>query len=341
LTESEQQERRVAWDFRIPLVTNIYMMADCTKVMAITWVVCSALVLLIGLIVDPGDVKDLLPVVPMFGIVAAAIWVVMVLVMLVFYGNRFYARFEVTSKGAHYGVSTTQRKLNKVIVVLGILAGKPGVAGSGMLAQSQEEQFFAWSDVFRVDLDPRRRVVILRNTWRTLIRLYCTPENYEEVAAIAREGVDAAIYSRERKVKRAGETRRSVVQHIFNRWSALAVLSCFLATATPLLDLDDYGRAILLAGGLALLAAFLGGSARKLFGFLCLGITGWLVYSVFAEGAKVGLDMGFQRLTNYQLINDTDEIARLWMSIAGLLGLTVCGVRGLFARERCKAEEDA
>ncbi len=194
--EKEVGREEIEWDFGIPLLTNPFILLDFAKVLTITFAILSAMFMLIGIVQGVDEFRDMLALIPMFAICVLIVGVIMALVMLVGYGNRFPCRFAVSRAGVRYEVTPGQKKMNTAIIIIGALAGRPGVAGSGFLAKAQESGSFAWSDVHEIDLFPRRRVVCIRNSWRTLLRVYCTPENYDAVAAMALDGVARTAHAR-------------------------------------------------------------------------------------------------------------------------------------------------
>ena len=66
-------------------------------------------------------------------------------------------------------------------MILGALAGKPGVAGAGLLGMAQETVGVVWDDVRRLNIHAPARVISLMDSWHVVMRLYCTPQNYEVV----------------------------------------------------------------------------------------------------------------------------------------------------------------
>jgi hypothetical protein len=66
-------------------------------------------------------------------------------------------------------------------VVLGLLSGRPAVAGAGMLAQSRQEVFLRWNRVTKVKYKPKSLTILLRGGWMEQIALFCAAENYSQV----------------------------------------------------------------------------------------------------------------------------------------------------------------
>ncbi len=119
---------------------------------------------------------------PLVGVVSAGLLVLLILVMLGFFGNRFPMGFALGPQGAMVvSLSGRGRWGNRLAVVLGALAGKPGVAGAGLLGMAQETTGVAWDEVRRLKIHAPARVISLMDSWHVVMRLYCTPQNYEAV----------------------------------------------------------------------------------------------------------------------------------------------------------------
>lgn len=78
------------------------------------------------------------------GLMVALLFFTGVLIMIVYRG-RYEAEFVLDKKGALCRIQTKQQKKNRIIntitVVLGLISGKPAVAGAGLLAQSRQSEF--------------------------------------------------------------------------------------------------------------------------------------------------------------------------------------------------------
>lgn len=60
---------------------------------------------------------------------------------------------------------------------------RPQALGAGLVAASRESEFVRWTGNLRADVDHRRSFITLRDAWRTLMHVQCTPESFPEVAA--------------------------------------------------------------------------------------------------------------------------------------------------------------
>lgn len=120
----------------------------------------------------------------------------------VFYVGHRQIRFRVDTQGAAFVTPRTIRGANRVLGFLTMFLGiSQGRLSASLIGWSQASlgssewggDSIAWSDVRGVALHPRERVVVLKEKWFTgglggglrSFRLYCTPENYQQVATLA------------------------------------------------------------------------------------------------------------------------------------------------------------
>jgi len=139
----------------------------------------------------------------MFGLFAA--------VMGLFFLNYFPMEFHLTPKRAMVkSLSRRGKVANRLAIILGVLAGRPGVAGAGFLGLAQELVGIEWREVHRVKVHSGSRVISLMNSWRVVVRLYCTPENFGAVRRAVEKWETAGSRRRERAAGRAGPSPPSL-----------------------------------------------------------------------------------------------------------------------------------
>ncbi|MGE4273644.1 MAG: hypothetical protein AB7E31_12360 [Desulfitobacterium sp.] len=118
------------------------------------------------------------------GLIAALLFFTWIFIMLIYRG-RYEAEFVLDENGVLCRTQAKQQRINRRIntltIVLGLLSGKPSVAGAGMLAQSRQEVFLQWQRISKVKRDPRRQVIILWSGRMEQIALFCTRDNYLQV----------------------------------------------------------------------------------------------------------------------------------------------------------------
>ncbi len=173
----------IIWDTRFPLLTNRYFMWDMIKVLGIASTILLTLMVVIT--------RDLVMAIQFSGLIGGIMLVIMSLACLIL-GNGFDARFSVGQNGVSYESGSTGKKWNKAAIVLGVLAGKPGTVGAGALAMSGEAGSYSWSEIVKITVDEKRRIISLHNNWRTLNRLYCLESNFDKVLQVFRGKLDQA-----------------------------------------------------------------------------------------------------------------------------------------------------
>lgn len=167
-------ESGLIWEIDIPLLNNRYMLWDFTRLTLITFFFTDLLLLL----ATGGDWNFVLVATVYGGLIFIGLLVFASLLIL---RNRIRTMFILDDKGVGSKISRANSKLNKTTIVLGALIGSPTAVGAGLLASSNEETFFAWNGLHKVTVDRKRMVINIHNSWRALQRIYCYPENFEDV----------------------------------------------------------------------------------------------------------------------------------------------------------------
>lgn len=168
----------VEWTYDIPLLTDPFMLWDFARVILLSVIGMYLIVALGGLIVEQELI--ILPA-EVFVLVTGIMSGLFVLTALLL-GNRQTARFVISAKGVEYHAAKRERTVSRLAVVVGLLARNPIAAGAGLLATSRENHLVPWSAVERVVFHPKARVIVLRNSWRTVQRLYCPPDRFDAIA---------------------------------------------------------------------------------------------------------------------------------------------------------------
>ena len=102
--------------------------------------------------------------------------------------------FFVNLEGAGQEASKMTSNVNTGLAVGGTLLGSFAAAGAGILAKSRENDFIRWDETRTVALNRKKKTVtVTRKSLVFPIRLYCTDENYEQVAAFIRQHVDKPL----------------------------------------------------------------------------------------------------------------------------------------------------
>ena len=188
MAENEKRDlpKELEWDYDLPIYdrfTTQYLI----KVIGISAVILAPLILL-----------------SVYASVLVALVILFtVLVRFIIQQSYRQVRFRVESRGAGFTTRSKQRNVYKGISFLLILMGIARSSPPAILIGLQQSHTsgagigggISWHDVRQVLLYPKEHVVLLKERWFTgglggglrTIRLYCTPQNYETVAAMSSE----------------------------------------------------------------------------------------------------------------------------------------------------------
>jgi len=157
----------------------------------------------------------------------------MVFVVLVFFGNRMRVRFTVDEAGALWETVDKRAITGNRLALLGAaLARSPQAAGAATLAAARQRESVRWEDVAEAEYDRRRRMITLRNSWRPIMLLVGTAENYDELAAVVRSRV-VPTSETTRTTSAASRRRRPF-------WNGVQRTILVALAAAPLFMLTDF-----------------------------------------------------------------------------------------------------
>ena len=267
----------ISWEVSVPLLTNRFILYDLLKV----WGISSLFLffILTGIAVYDRNWRAFTGLMQLGGVVSAGLLVLLILVMLGFFWNRFPMGFTLGPQGARVvSLSRRGRWGNRLAVVLGALAGKPGVAGAGLLGMAQETAAMAWNDVRRLNIHATSRVISLMDNWHVVMRLYCTPQNYNVVLDAVQKWADTGI-------KKAAQAPRAKFFSSTRRlWlkSLLAAFAAFLVAALPLEAAPALIWSLL---GVTLAAIWLPALAR-FFGIVSLALVAAILFCFAGQGLE-------------------------------------------------------
>lgn len=173
------------WSVGIPILTNRFIMTQVAAALGIPALLIGGIIFIFTLTDDsiPREPSNdwmyvIFLLAMVFGLAA--------LLILIIYKNRFWSIFEVDEKRIRqYPMKRTAKKntaVNSILFFAGLAAGKPGYAGTALIAQSTQSASISWRNVGRLKFYPRQRAIGVKNSWRTVLVVYCTPENYDEVS---------------------------------------------------------------------------------------------------------------------------------------------------------------
>jgi hypothetical protein len=183
-------DQPIAWRVDVSLLGQPSMVANFLKIILLSVGLVGGLLVFLSLVL--GGWVTIAPILALIAVCAGIMTLLLLFVVLVFFRNRIAMAYVIDDDGARSLVEDRRARLGgKAAIAAGLLGGGAEVAGAGLLAQSSSSQEVAWRAVRSVAYSPRWRTVTLANAWRTVLVLYCLPENYEAVAARVAEEVAA------------------------------------------------------------------------------------------------------------------------------------------------------
>jgi hypothetical protein len=308
----------ITWDIAVPLINNRVVMGGIVRVWGIAVLLIS--VLLTVALGAQGE-WDVIPKLLLgMAIGGTGLIALSVAVMVLIFRNKMLFRFTLSDTGILFEtIDTTVRAVNRVAMVAGVLGGSAQTAGTGLIAQGQETQEVLWAGNFRAEFRPRARVIVLRNAWRALMYVYCTPENYDLVAERVRSSMAAS--ATETRVARRSPVPRYV------GYSALVVVA-----SLPLFALSDAFDVSLLAPLLVMCFGLAMVWLIGLFGYVVMGTLIYIaaVVAMDALGTQSSFfepGVTFARWTVYSG-DDWALLTIAGIGAAALIWLSVRMVRG-------------
>jgi len=177
----ENQFEKVEWMASVPIFRNLIILKQLGLAIGIPF----GLVLLFLFLSSAEDQR-------IYAFYGAGLIMVTFMLTFVFiqvlYGGKYEVGFVVDEKGIFSYTQQKQARQNKVVngmaVLLGMLSGKPAVAGAGMLAQSRQKVMIRWKSLRKAKYDPKRQTILVKGGFAENIALFCTEENYAEVKRI-------------------------------------------------------------------------------------------------------------------------------------------------------------
>jgi hypothetical protein len=327
-TSPDDSAPGITWEIEVPLLAGGEVVRTTFVVFALSALIGGSLVGL--MLAVQGEWGAILPVFGMLGVIAGALFLVgLVAIVVVFRGDMRF-RFTVDDEQVRCElVDTTARAVNRLTIVAGALAARPGAVGTGLIATSGEVTVLGWDGAFRAEYDPARRTIALRNGWRRLLVVYCTAENYAEVADAVRDRI--AKHGTDRRLPAGSPVPRML------GYTVLVVIASLVAF--PLADVSDVSLLLLLVMlcfGIAMIWLV------SLFGYVVIGCIVAVVVSVVADAVSIRESTLFPGETYRHLdVFSEDDVVTVGIAVVGLVVLGLLAVRAVRGRLPSMLERDA
>jgi hypothetical protein len=219
----------LVWETDLPLFSR-RMLVQWSLAMLATAVVM--FVILGTVFAAQGEWDAMPPMLAMIGAVTGGLWLLGLIIMAVLFRGKYRVRYTLSNTGiVCETLDKVAKKTNRAAIVVGVLARSPQAVGAGLIGISRELEEVRWSGAFRAVPHPGENVIMLRNAWRSLLWVQCTPDNYAQVAA----AIDTHMKRRHTAGRVSG---KSPVPAYLGR-SLLAVTACL--PLFPLAEVFDTG----------------------------------------------------------------------------------------------------
>jgi hypothetical protein len=302
----------LSWETNIPIATHPVLLANFGLLFAVAGALVGALLAFILAMTGGGQIIE--PMVEWTATLAAAAFLLTLIVSIVIFGNRLHIRFALDPSGAEAEVIDQRPKIAaRAVAAFSWLADRFGLAGAGLIAEASAPQHIEWDQVADAHFHPLWRTISLSNGWHIALILFCSAENYDAVAAAVHTGLAA----------RHPHTFHNPLPALLLR-TFLVLLSSMPLFAMPFAEKDGVFPALLVLGfGLA--AVWL--SARL--AWVVLACVAWLGLIEFIAVSEPRDSLFGGTYRAYQVLNMSDAIT-LGLVASGALCLILLSL-GLIA----------
>jgi len=169
------------WRIDVPLLNNSYMVMDILFVILGTAGGLGAILFL----VIGGE--SILAILEILVIAVGALIVLAFLVIGTIFLNTMDLVFKVNGDGVRCDLGDYTSNLNRIAWKMGSISQRINPLSSSLVARNQDTTFVPWTDIEKAVFDGRKRVISVSSARRLLLRIYCTPENYDGVANVVEE----------------------------------------------------------------------------------------------------------------------------------------------------------
>jgi hypothetical protein len=181
------------WDIDMPLLSNRFFLYDLGKVLLGSWILFMAAY--VPMAAASGNLRGLGSVMLLMLLCLLIVLFLFVWIALLFFRNVYPVRYLISTQGIGWEMLSRRGKIaSRLAIVAGILAGKPGVAGAGLLSAARESGLIEWSQVRKIKTYPAIGVINVMNNWRVVMRIFCAPDDYPLFIEWLRWGAPAAQY---------------------------------------------------------------------------------------------------------------------------------------------------
>ncbi len=176
----ENDVEKIEWSIDVPIFKNSVILKQLGIAIGIPF----GLLLIFFFIISKPE--DRIYTLYALGIILLLFILTYIFIMFTYKG-KYSVSYVLHEQGILSFSQPDMAKKNKIVngltLGLGLLAGKPSVAGAGMLANSKQSVNLKWNNIQKVKYNPKQFTILLRGSPVENIGVFCTPENYPKVEA--------------------------------------------------------------------------------------------------------------------------------------------------------------
>lgn len=77
----------------------------------------------------------------------------------------------------------TNRLINSLLMLMGVVSGKPAAVGMGMMAQARLSEKYRWKYIKRIKVYPTHHTILINAGFAENMAIFCLPQNFDQVLA--------------------------------------------------------------------------------------------------------------------------------------------------------------
>ena len=175
MTGKDTSKYKLKWELKVPIFKNPIIL----KQLGIAFGLPFGILITI-LIAITQEIRYL----AYFFVIIGLLFFLTYLAIMVLYKGKYDVGFVIDDKGVRCYTQRAQAKKNKMInslaFIFGILLGKPGVAGAGLLAQARQDETIKWKNIKNVKYRPKYNMILIKGNFAENMAVFCTKDNYEK-----------------------------------------------------------------------------------------------------------------------------------------------------------------
>jgi len=178
---------KMQWEIYIKIFKNKFILEGLLIAIGIPF----GVLIIVIIFLSGGDIMSTDAKYALFLI--GLLFIITYFIIIIIYGGKYAPGFIVDDKGITNYTQVNQGKKNKIInsilIIFGLFRGNFSASGAGVIAQSRQVIKITWKEIRKVKYYPRDYTIIVRGSLNNKLAIFCTKENYEDVAAVIKEKI--------------------------------------------------------------------------------------------------------------------------------------------------------